>query len=99
MPTCKHCKNQWTWKQSMKASWKMSSSMRCPYCLSDQYATAKSRRRTMILNWVVLLPLPLSTLMDLSLTSSLLMMVGLFASALLLIPKLLELSNEHEVFW
>lgn len=83
----------------MKASWKMSSSMRCPYCLSDQYATAQSRRRTMMLNWVILLPLPLSAIIDLSLIYSLIMIVVLFAIALLLIPKFLELSNEREVLW
>ncbi|WP_394119715.1 TIGR04104 family putative zinc finger protein [Planococcus donghaensis] len=99
MPICKSCGRRWTHKQSFKASWKIRGSMRCPHCGSDQYATAKSRQRLTLLNWIILLPLPFAAIFDLPMVYTTGMILVLFAVAMSLIPKSLELSNEHEPIW
>ena len=99
MPTCEKCKTQWTWQQSVKASWKIRGAMRCPHCRSDQYATAKSRQRLTLINWMILLPLLFAALMDLPLVYTISMIGALFAVALSLIPKSLQLSSSLEPMW
>lgn len=99
MPTCKTCGTEWTWKESIKASWKFSGTMSCPYCNSDQYATPKSRKRMTLINWLVLLPMPFAAIFDLPLIYSISMILILFAAALSLIPKMMELSNDQKPLW
>ncbi|WP_142827687.1 TIGR04104 family putative zinc finger protein [Planococcus soli] len=99
MPTSKTCKTEWTWQESIKASWKFSGAMNCPHCHSDQYATPKSRKRMTLINWLVLLPLPFAAIFNLPLVYSISMILILFAVALSLIPKMMELSNEQKPLW
>ncbi|WP_081487870.1 TIGR04104 family putative zinc finger protein [Planococcus antarcticus] len=99
MPTCKNCVTQWTWKESIKASWKFSGSMRCPHCGSNQYATPKSRKRMTLINWLVLLPLPFTAIYNVPLVYSISLILVLFAVGLSLIPKMMELSNEQKPLW
>lgn len=99
MPTCQNCGSTWTWKESIKASWKISGSMSCPHCQSHQYATAKSRQRMTLINWLILIPLPIAAIIDLPLFSTISMMLVLFAVAMSLIPKSLDLSNKREPMW
>ncbi|MBT2569204.1 TIGR04104 family putative zinc finger protein [Planococcus sp. ISL-110] len=99
MPTCKTCGAEWNWKESIKASWKFSGSMRCPHCQNEQYATPKSRQRMTLINWLVLLPLPFMAILDIPLVYTIIMMLVLFAIGLSLIPKMIELSNEYKPLW
>lgn len=99
MPTCKNCGIQWAWKQSIKASWKFSGAMRCPYCQNNQYATPKSRQHMTLITWLVLLPLPFTSLFDVPLLYTTCLIIGLLAVGLSLIPKAMELSNEYEPLW
>lgn len=99
MPTCKNCETQWTWKESMKASWKFSGSMRCPHCQSDQYATPKSRQRMTLITWLVLVPLPLTALFDVPLLYTICIIIIFSVIGLTLIPKAMELSNEQKPLW
>ncbi|TWT08365.1 hypothetical protein FQV26_11290 [Planococcus sp. CPCC 101016] len=99
MPTCKSCGIRWSWKQTMKASWKFSGAMNCPHCQSSQYATPKSKQRMTYINWLVLLPLPFSTIWDIPLSYTIMMMSSLIIVDLSLIPKMIELSNEQKPLW
>lgn len=99
MPTCKTCETEWTWKESIKASWKSSGAMRCPHCQSDQYATPKSRQRMTLITWLVLLPLPFTAIFDVPLLYTTGIIIVLFAIGLSLIPKAMELSNEYKPLW
>ena len=99
MPTCERCGNGWTWKQSIKASWKINGPMRCPNCQGDQYATPKSRQRMTLINWMILVPLPFAIILDFPLVYTIGMMLVLFAIGLSLIPKFLELSSEQKPLW
>ncbi|MFD1065116.1 TIGR04104 family putative zinc finger protein [Oceanobacillus locisalsi] len=42
MPTCQHCHQKWTWKQTMKRTATIDTAYICPYCGEKQYATKKS---------------------------------------------------------
>ena len=99
MPTCKNCETRWSWKESMKASWKFSGAMRCPNCRVDQYATPKSRQRMTLISWLVLLPLPFTALFNVSLLYTVCIIIFFSAIGLSLIPKAMELSNDHKPLW
>ncbi|MBD8015846.1 TIGR04104 family putative zinc finger protein [Planococcus wigleyi] len=99
MPVCERCGTQWTWKQSIMASWKIHGPMHCPNCKGSQYATPRSRQRMTLINWMILLPLPFAVILDFPLVYTVGMMIGLLAIGLSLIPKFLQLTSEQKALW
>ncbi len=99
MPICQKCGTEWIWKQSIKASWKFSGSMRCPHCGANQYATPNSRQRMTFINWLVLLPLLITAIIDIPLLYTIVLTVVLFVIGLSFIPKMMDLSNEQKPLW
>jgi CXXC-20-CXXC protein len=100
MPTCQNCGHKWTWKTTFKKSFTLSTGMECPACGAMQYATAKSRKRMSLLNFISAPFLILSALFfDLSITPLLLIAIPLFAVVLFIYPFLYEFTDEEEPMW
>ncbi|MFD1851172.1 TIGR04104 family putative zinc finger protein [Oceanobacillus bengalensis] len=94
MPTCKSCKNQWTWIETVR-----SFRMICPYCKKKQYVAASSRKWSSIITLLVLiLVFAVNLFLDLSIGWGILIAIGLGIIVLAIQPFVLELSNEMEPF-
>jgi len=92
MPTCQHCKKQWTYFQSIKNLLLL----RCPYCKERNYAR-KFRKRDIafgvILPIVILFILPLTSLSFIGRTS---IVFGAIIVYLATYPIKLTLTKEEE---
>ncbi|TFJ94397.1 TIGR04104 family putative zinc finger protein [Lentibacillus salicampi] len=99
MPTCQSCHKKWTWKQTMKAMSILDIRLTCPYCGNKQYLTAKARKKTNIVNFVIPLAILPGPVFDLAPLAS----IGIFIGAAMLVvvinPYLTELSNEEAPYW
>lgn len=96
MPECTNCGKQWSWKETLKSSFSLDPAMRCPYCGNKQYVTLKSRKRMLILNLLIPLPVLLPLFTDFSLALILGIMLAIFASNIAIMPRLTELADEEE---
>src|SRR5690625_6789173 len=96
MPICTNCNNKWSWKQTFKKIMTMSSEMLCPYCGEKQYQSKKSRIIAPFLNLIILLPLLIQTLFDVSKVLTLSLIPFLAGSIFLLYPFLVRLSSKYE---
>lgn len=96
MPICKNCRNNWSWKQTVKKMFTLDTGMKCPYCGENQYQTQKSKKRTSILNSIVLLPLLLNIFFDIPIVMLLSLFPVLFIIVISLSPFIMHLSNKEE---
>lgn len=96
MPTCTNCHNKWSWKQTFKKMMTMKSEMICPYCGEKQYQSKKSRTIAPFLNVIILLPLLIKLMFDVSkvLTLSLIPILGI--CIMLLYPFVVRLTSKNE---
>jgi len=95
MPTCQNCYNKWSWKQTFKKSFILIGGMTCPYCGEKQYPTARMRKRSTIIPFIV----PLILLGNLFFGPSyiiLFSLLGLIPLVFITYPFFVELSNEEE---
>ncbi|WP_110927758.1 TIGR04104 family putative zinc finger protein [Bacillus massiliglaciei] len=96
MLTCQNCNKCWNWKQTQKAGFVLDTGMTCPYCRKKQYLTPKSRKRLLLSNVMILLPLLLPLFNYSPLISlSLIFVLGI---AVLLFYPFYNVSNE-ETTW
>lgn len=99
IPTCQNCHKKWSWKQTFKRSFTLGGGMICPYCEKKQYLTARMRKRSTIIPFIIT---PLIMLGNLFFGPSyvfvfaLLSLLPLFLGAY---PFFIELSNEEEPLW
>lgn len=95
MPICQHCKQKWTWLESMKKIFRMT----CPYCGEKQYQSAQSKK---IASFIYVIPMLIvfimNSLFSLSIGVGLMFLLLILALFFSIIPFYLKLSNEEE-FW
>jgi CXXC-20-CXXC protein len=96
MPTCEKCNEQWTWKETLKTTFTLDPAMTCPKCGRTQYQTQKSRIKSSILNFVILLPLPLNLFFDIPGVILLSSFPILFVLVMTLYPFLMKISSKEE---
>src|SRR5699024_10968811 len=95
MPTCQHCLHKWTWKQNIKKSFKMGVGMKCPYCHEMQYYSARFRKNSSMVSFIV----PLLLAYTILICPSYLFLIALLAFLPLytiIVPFFVELTNEEE---
>src|SRR5690625_3696951 len=96
MPTCENCNNKWSWKQTIKKTTTLNPEMTCPYCGERQYQTQKSKTKIGLLTIIILWPLLIQALFDIS-GAILLSLIPVLASIVFLVyPFLVELSSEEK---
>ena len=99
MPTCQHCKKQWSWKETMKNSFKINSGMICPHCKGTQYITTRSRKRTSTLNIFPPLTFFLPMMFGVPPMVSFIFFLSMAGIVIGTFPLLLELTNKEEPLW
>lgn len=57
MTRCEHCGSRWTFGDRLRESFKFSldRSMTCPYCQEKQYLTNRYRKKSALINFLMLL--------------------------------------------
>ncbi|WP_280771692.1 TIGR04104 family putative zinc finger protein [Salipaludibacillus daqingensis] len=94
LPTCQNCYKHWSWKQTFKSSSNLDIGMKCPFCNTKQYPTAKTSKRTFLLSVITLLPmiLPFFNISPVIPFISIFVLGALF---ILIHPFYTEVSNEE----
>ncbi|TMN22172.1 hypothetical protein FH966_04005 [Lentibacillus cibarius] len=95
MPICQHCGRKWSWKQTVRTIFRL----KCPYCGQKQYESASSRIRGGVFILIPIVMLPITTWLDFSVGTALLLAVITVFIILSLYPFVLTLSNEEEPYW
>lgn len=96
MPTCKNCHNKWSWKQTFKKSFTLIGGMTCPYCGKKQYLTARMRKRSTIIPFIIISLIMLGNLLFGPSYVALFSLLGLLPLVFIINPFFVELSNEEE---
>ncbi|HSI67296.1 MAG TPA: TIGR04104 family putative zinc finger protein [Planococcus sp. (in: firmicutes)] len=100
MPVCQNCREQWSWKQSIRNSFTLDHGLKCPNCERKQFLTKRARKRMILFALYPSLVMLLSLVFDIS---SILVLVALMAGGFLILlgiyPFLVELSNDEEALW
>ncbi|SER76427.1 cxxc_20_cxxc protein [Gracilibacillus ureilyticus] len=93
MPICQQCNHQWTWRETVKRFFSLTSEAICPNCHNRQYVTSRSRKKLGLLNFfppvAIFVPLIIGAKIYVSLSvlvSELILMVSF-------LPYLIELEN------
>lgn len=95
MPTCQNCQEKWTWSQALRRSLQLGGGMPCPYCGEKQYYSARMRRRSGFVSFIIPLVLFGNLLFGPSIIS-VIVLLSLVPIYLLVIPFFMELANEEE---
>ncbi|MFD1361806.1 TIGR04104 family putative zinc finger protein [Lentibacillus salinarum] len=100
MPTCQNCGKKWSWKQTFIRLVRFRTAMACPYCGEEQYESASSRRKTMLIG---MMPIPLVFILPyisgLTIWMALILVIVISAGMISVMPFFLKLSNELEPYW
>lgn len=99
MPTCTNCQHEWSWKEAVKSSFRLTPTLKCPTCGERQYLTKKSRKRMVFFNWVVLIPLVLNAFIELGFFFFLCLTFFFLLLSISLLPFNMELAKEEEPLW
>ncbi|MFC2948944.1 TIGR04104 family putative zinc finger protein [Virgibacillus sediminis] len=99
MPVCQQCHSSWSWKETIKKWFSLKNSMACPHCGATQYATARTRKVTSLMNFIAITVI---MTMNLFLGPSIMVVIALlllFPLHLAIYPYILTLSNDEEPLW
>lgn len=99
MPVCQNCHEQWSWKQSIKAGFTLDVRLTCPHCGSKQYLTAKARKKTNMVNFLIPFAILPGPIFDLTPLVSFSIFIGTGILIVVVNPFLMELSNEEAPYW
>lgn len=98
MPVCNNCQHKWSWKGTFKRSFTLGVGMMCPNCNEMQYYSARFRKRSSMVPFLI----PLLLTVNLFLGPSYLILILLLAFLpvyLILFPFFVELSNDEEALF
>ncbi|RPJ94209.1 hypothetical protein CW357_16685 [Rummeliibacillus sp. TYF005] len=99
MATCKHCGHKWGWKETIAQLFSFKRKLKCTNCHTNQYISVKSRNQLSIVGILIsLIFVPLISFgvpLRYIITSEILIYVFYIG----LIPFLIKLSDQEEVFW
>ncbi|AOV08135.1 TIGR04104 family putative zinc finger protein [Sporosarcina ureilytica] len=96
MPTCQNCHRRWSWKQPFNKSFTLIGGMICPYCGEKQYLTARMRKRSALMPFIIV---PLILVGNHFLGPSyvaIFAFLGLLPLFFIINPFFVELPNEEE---
>lgn len=96
MPTCQNCHKRWSWKQTFTRSFTLGGGMSCPYCEEKQYLTARLRKRSSIIPFLLITPIMLVNLFFGPSYIALFVLLGLIPIYFGVYPLFVELSNKEE---
>lgn len=96
MPTCQQCGQEWTWKETLKATFTLSHVLHCPYCKQKQFITSTAKKKLNMLNFIIPLTLLLFLFIDVALIFKLGMLFGIGGLIIVLYPFLIQLTNDDE---
>lgn len=96
MPTCQNCRKKWGWKQTFKKSFTLVAEMTCPQCEEKQYLTARIRKRSTIIPFIIVALIMLSNLFFGPSYVSIFALLVLLPLVFIINPFFVELSNEEE---
>ncbi|ASN05629.1 TIGR04104 family putative zinc finger protein [Virgibacillus necropolis] len=99
MPTCQNCHKKWNWKQTFKKSFTLGGEMTCPYCEEKQYLTARMRKRSTIIPFIITSLIMLGNLFFGPSYVFVFALLGLFPLFFGIYPFFVELSNREESLW
>jgi len=99
MPSCANCNKKWTYRELLKLLLSFKAEMMCPYCEARQYQSKKSQAIAPFAGLVVLLPLLLSSFIDLPVLLTLSLIPILAIGTLLMFPFFVRLSNTEEYYF
>jgi len=99
MPTCQHCNQKWTWKQTFKKSFTLDTAMLCPYCGEKQFVTARARKRSALITMTIPLLIFIPYFFDISIPAAISIYLAAGAGIMLIHPFFVELSSQEEAFW
>jgi CXXC-20-CXXC protein len=97
VPTCQNCGYIWRWKEAMRFIFRQKAL--CPNCDEKQYLSAKSRKRSSYTSMLVVIPLGITSIFNLSLWTYFGFSFAILGMILLLSPYYYTLSNEEEPLW
>lgn len=96
MPTCQNCQTTWTWKDAFKKQFNLMGIMTCPYCGKKQYYSARFRKRSGAIPFIMISIIMLGNLLfgpsKYILGLLPIIVLGIFIFS----PFFIELSNEEE---
>ncbi|MBP2005649.1 TIGR04104 family putative zinc finger protein [Halobacillus andaensis] len=101
MPTCNKCGAKWSYRKTLiKMMFTFGTVKKCPYCNKRQHINAATRKRTGKVSSFVVIPL-LSLPAFLNLSLKIIIIGSLIISLLffMLLPFIIELSNQEESDW
>jgi CXXC-20-CXXC protein len=96
MPTCQNCHHKWSWKQTFKKSFTLIGGMTCPYCDEKQYLTARMRKRSTIIPFIMVALIMLGNHFIGPSYVAVFALLGLLPLVIIINPFFVELSNEEE---
>ncbi|WP_010529144.1 TIGR04104 family putative zinc finger protein [Lentibacillus jeotgali] len=99
MPSCQKCHKKWSWKQTFKRSFTLGGGMTCPYCGEKQYLTARMRKRSTIIPFIIGALIMLANLFFGPSYVSIFALLALLPLVFIINPFFVELSNEEEPLW
>lgn len=99
MPTCQHCHRKWSFKQTLKKSFTLTGEMTCPYCEEKQYLTARMRKRSTIVPFIIISFIMLGNLLFGPSYVALFLLLLLLPLFFIVYPFFVELSNEEETLF
>lgn len=95
MPTCQKCDYTWMYSEALKKMFTISTSLICPNCNEKQYATKKTRNKSVFLVFfTIIVTFGLSFIFGASLINVGVLFI-LFTVYVLVYPFTLELQNEE----
>ncbi len=96
MPSCQNCHQKWGWQQTFKKTCTLSIGMVCDHCGKKQYLTARNRKRSTVIPFLIISLIMLGNLFFGPSYIALFALIGLLPIVLLINPFFVELSNEEE---
>lgn len=97
MPTCQNCGKEWMWKQTVKTLFQFR--LKCPYCGKRQYLTAASKSRTSMFGLIPIIALPIIGMFNFPWWGIGVLMTPVLIVIFIVLPYMIEVSNEDEPLW
>lgn len=96
MPTCQNCHTKWTWSQTFKKQFNLMGEMTCPYCDEKQYYSARIRKASGVIPFIIITVIMLGNLIFGPSVIALIALFLILPVYLLVLPFIIELANEEE---
>ncbi|MDY0404103.1 hypothetical protein P5G51_000560 [Virgibacillus sp. 179-BFC.A HS] len=96
MPICSHCKHEWTYKQALKSSFRITK--KCPYCGENNYEDNKQQGGLFAILSVVAFML-LNILFDIPLSWVITIAIIYLTAFIFIRPPFIKLHSEQRPYW